>query len=73
MTFHYLTVLCMSTTGHVYDISLPDSLCMSTTGHVYDISLPDSFVYVYYRSCILDFTAQHCMSTTEYVPKNSGY
>ena len=26
ITFHYLTVLCVSATEHVYDISLPDSV-----------------------------------------------
>ena len=35
MTFHYgLTVLCVYTTVHVYDISLPDSFCVSTTERV---------------------------------------
>ena len=48
MTFQYLTVLCIPHTGHVYDISVPDSfMYISATGRVYDISVPGSFMYIY--------------------------
>ena len=48
MTSQYLTVLCISATGRVYDISVPDSfMYISATGRVFDISVPDSFMYIY--------------------------
>ena len=35
MTIHYLTVLCVSTTEHVYDNSLPDSSVCVYTIYIY--------------------------------------
>jgi len=56
MTFQYLTVSCISATGRVYDISIPDSFVYTCyRSCIYDISIPDSFVYTCYRSCIWHF------------------
>ena len=48
MTFQYLTVSCVYlATGHVHDISIPDSfMCIPAIGHVHDISIPDSFMCI---------------------------
>ena len=45
MTFQYLTVVCIPATGHVYDISIPDSFVYTSyRSCMHDISIPDSFV-----------------------------
>ena len=43
-------------TGHVYDISIPDSFMYVylAIGHVYDISIPDSFMYLTFLGMIPD-------------------
>ena len=77
MTFQFLTVLCMPTTGHVCDISVPDSFVYAyyrsciwhfTTWQFCVCLLQvmyvtfNSFVYAYYRSCIWHFTTwQFCV------------
>ena len=50
MTIHYLTVLCVSTTEHAYDISLPDSFCVCLLQNMYLTTLgivPDIYLGLY--------------------------
>ena len=65
MTFPYPTVLCMPTTGHVYDISVPDSFVYA----YYKSHMTFQFLTVL---CMLTYMTFHyltvlCMPTTGHV------